>query len=212
MYVTFIASCIGSIIKRHFKEDESNATIKYRIRRGYAMYHEIDFLVRNYSSRAELRKIVVFQFLEEEPGIGRGDEASHYRYNVETLIDGRRIYLTRPAYLKKGFDFRINVERTAFLTGREYPKHDDIFSDLILKRQEDAAMVRRLYQAMERVYNCEDPEDVLPEYSDMKFNAGHPVDLLLKVLKWFLIEQDIRDWNYSGRLMFKNGIDEVLFE
>ncbi len=55
------------------------------------MYHEIDFIVRNYTSRAELRKIVVFQFIEEEPGLGGGSDASHYRYNVETLSDGRRI-------------------------------------------------------------------------------------------------------------------------
>jgi hypothetical protein len=155
---------------------------------------------------------VVSQFLKEEPGLGGGNEASHYRYNVETLVDGRRIYLTRPAYLKKGFDFRINVESTVFLTGREYPKHDDIFDDLKLKRQKNPAMVKRLHQALERVYNCEDPEDILPEYSDMKFNEGHPTDLLLKVIKWFLIEQDIRDWNYSGRLMFKNGIDEILLK
>jgi hypothetical protein len=55
------------------------------------MYHEIDFSVRNYTSREELRKSVVSKFLEEKPGFGRGDEASHYRYNVETLSDGRRI-------------------------------------------------------------------------------------------------------------------------
>ena len=176
------------------------------------MYHEIDFIVRNYTSRVELRKIVVSQFLEEEPGLGKGSDASHYRYNVETLDDGRRIYLTRPAYLKKGFDFRINVERTAFQTGHEYPKHDDIFHDLRLKRAEDSAMFSRLHQAIERVHNCEDPEDVLPEYTDIKFDVGHPVDLILKVIKWFLIEQDIRDWNYSGRQMFKNGIDGILLK
>ena len=176
------------------------------------MYHEIDFTVRNYSSRAELRKIVVSQFLEEEPGLGGGSDASHYRYNVETLSDGKRIYLTRPAYLKKGFDFRINVERTVFQTRHEYPKHDDIFDDLKLKRQENPAMCKGLHQAIERVYNCEDPEDILPKYADIKFNEGHPVDLVLKVIKWFLIEQDIRDWNYSGRQMFKNGIDEILLK
>ena len=176
------------------------------------MYHEIDFTVRNFTSRVELRKIVVIQFLEEEPGLGKGSDASHYRYNVETLSDGRRIYLTRPAYLKKGFDFRINVEGTTFQTGHEYPKHDDIFDDLRLKRAENAAMGKRLHQAIERVYNCEDPEDILPEYPDMNFNAGHPVDLILKVIKWLLIEQDIRDWNYSGRQMFKNGIDRILLE
>jgi len=58
------------------------------------MYYETDFTVRNNTSREELRKIVVSKFLEEEPGLGKGSDASHYRYNVETLCDGRRIYLT----------------------------------------------------------------------------------------------------------------------
>jgi len=176
------------------------------------MYHEMNFDVRNYTSRKELRKAAVTKFLEEEPGLGGGSDASHYRYNVETLSDGRRIYLTRPAYLKKGFDFRINVEETVFQTKHEYPKHDDIFDDLRLKLRENPKACTRLHQAIERVYNCEDPEEILPEYIDVKFNAGHPVDLILKVIKWFLIEQDIRDWNYSGRQMFKNGIDEILRE
>lgn len=155
---------------------------------------------------------MVSQFLKEEPGLGGGDNASHYRYNVETLSDDRRIYLTRPAYLKKGFDFRINVEGTTFQTGHEYPKHDDIFDDLRLKKQENPAMCTRLPQALERVYYCEDPGDILPKCKDIKFDLGHPVDLILKVIKWFLIEQYIRDWNYSGRQMFKNGIDEILLE
>ena len=73
-------------------------------------------------------------------------------------------------------------------------------------------MCGRLHQAIERVYNCEDPEDILPEYTDIKFKVGYPLDLILKVIKWFLIEQDIRDWNYSGRQMFKNGIDGILLE
>jgi len=132
------------------------------------MYHEMDFIVRNYTSRVELRKIVVSKLLEEKPGLGGGDDASHYRYNVETLSGGRRIYLTRPAYLKKGFDFRINVEGAVFQTGHEYPKHDDIFDDLRLKRAENPAMCTRLHQAIERVYNCEDPVDILPEYTDIK--------------------------------------------
>jgi len=67
------------------------------------MYEEIDFKVRNYSSREELRKIVISKFMEEKPGLSSGDYTSRYRYNVEVLKDARRVYLTRPAYLKKGF-------------------------------------------------------------------------------------------------------------
>jgi hypothetical protein len=173
------------------------------------LYKEIDLEIRKYSSRRELRDIVIKKFMEEEPGLGNGDDTSRYRYNVETLSDGRRIYLTRPAYLKKGFDFRINVEKTIFETGKEYPRHDDIFKDLELKNQVDSVSGKNLYQAIERVYNCEDPEDILIDCKDVDFRIGHSVELILKVIKWFLIEQDIRDWNYSGRRMFKNGIDGI---
>ena len=104
------------------------------------------------------------------------------------------------------------MEETLFQTGHEHPKHSDIFDDLRLKRQDDPAMCRRLHQAIAKVYKCEDPEDILPEYKDVKPNRGLPFDLILKAIRWFLIEQDIRDWNYSGRLMFKNGTDEILKE
>ena len=115
------------------------------------MYFENTLVVRNYTTREELRRMVVLQFLEEEPGNGSGDAVSRYRYNVEILNDGKMIYLIRPAYLKKGFDFRINVEGIIFKTKHEYPKHSDIFNDLKLKRQEYPAICDRLHQAIERV-------------------------------------------------------------
>lgn len=174
------------------------------------MYKEMGLVVRKYASRTELREIVVSQFLKEEPGLGTGSNTARYRYNVEKLSDGRRIYLTRPAYLKKGFDFRINVEGTVFQTGQEYPKHDDIFHDLRDKQRRDPLSCRELYKAIQRVYDCEDPEDILSEYESIKFDIGHSVELLLKVIKWFFIEQDIRDWNYSGRAMFMRGVTGIL--
>ena len=174
------------------------------------MFVEKDLVVREYNSRQELRRIVVLNFLEENPGLGSGEKASRYRYNVETLSDGRRIYLTRPAYLKKGFDFRINVENTTFMTGKEYPKHDDIFNDVRIKKQEDLAAARRLLAVISEVYGCKDPQDLLAATRNLRFSTGHPVELVLKVIKWFLIEQDIRDWNYSGRKMFWDGINTAL--
>lgn len=174
------------------------------------MYHEIDLKVKGYKSRQDLREIVVKKFLEEGPGTGTGDDTSHYRYNVETLANGKRVYLTRPARLKKGFDFLINVEGMQFQTNREYPKHDDIFDDLKQKQEKNPSMARKLYDAIKEVFECKDPDDVLPKYSSVNFGIGYSVELILKVLKWFFIEQDIRDWNYSGRLMFMGGVEEIL--
>jgi len=156
-----------------------------------------------------LRRKVVEQFLLEEPGTGKGYETSRYTYYVEKLQDGRRIYLTRPAYLKKGFDFLIHAEGKVFMTGKDFPKHDDIFEDLKKKKKENPALYKRLHEAMTRVYNCQDPEEVLKDLDDLKFKSGFTVELILKTLKWFFIEQDIRDWNYSGRGMFKSALDRI---
>lgn len=48
---------------------------------------------------------VIEFFASEVPGTGRGDDAAQYIYYVETLNDGKRIYLQRPANLHNGFDF-----------------------------------------------------------------------------------------------------------
>lgn len=151
-------------------------------------------------------------FLLEEPGTGTSDSTSRYTYYVERLKDSRRIYLTRPAYLKKGFDFLIHVEGKIFLTGKDFPKHDDIFKDLMAKKKENPTLYKRLHEAMTQVYNCRELDEVLKDFGDLSFRSGFSVELIMKILKWFLIEQDIRDWNYSGRGMFKSRLDQILNE
>ena len=161
--------------------------------------------------RVELRKIVINKFLQEKPGRGRGTYSSTYRYNVEKLSDGRRIYLTRPAPLKLGFDFIIHVENRIFLSSfRDNPSHSDIYTDLIYKKEENFNNFQKLYELLLRIYRCEEPEDVLQNV-DFEFNIGLTIEEILKIVKWFFIEQDIRYWNYSGREMFKtNVIDKAL--
>jgi len=170
--------------------------------------HELEINITG-NSRNELRRKVIDQFFKEEAGTGTGDKTSRYTYFVEELQNGNRIFLTRPAYLKKGFDFVIRVEDAVFSNGRDNPSHDDIFEDLKKKKKENPVHYNRLHDAMIRVYNCEEPNEVLKDLIDVKFQSGFSVELILKVLKWFFIEQDIRDWNYSGRGMFKSGLDEI---
>ena len=129
---------------------------------------------------------------------------SKYLYFVETLKDGNRIYLERPANLHNGFDFLINVENINFSTTNRIkynPSHDNIFNDLKAKKTESQEKYKKLYKLIEDVYNCKEIED-----TNLQFNSGYPVDLILKVAKWFFIEQDIRYWNYSGRAMFMSGV------
>lgn len=67
----------------------------------------------NYSlplgDRISMRKNLIQTFLCESPGIGTGDYASRYQYNVEQFGD-YGVFLKRPTQLNKGFDFTVNIK------------------------------------------------------------------------------------------------------
>lgn len=75
-------------------------------------------------NRSQKRKALISCFLNEEAGIGRGDDASRYQYNVEAY-GNYGIYLRRPTQLNKGFDFTVNVE------GMYFKKTDAIATPVI---------------------------------------------------------------------------------
>lgn len=161
--------------------------------------------------RNNLRKIVLDSFVKEKAGHGKGDETSKYKYIVENLTSGKRVYLTRPVPLNKGFDFIIHVEDHTFLNGKDNPRHDDIMGDLKKKKQSNEQAYDKLVQALEDVFYCKDYNDIYSTCKDYldAFSQGLSPELILKVTKWFFIEQDIRYWNWSGRNMFMNGIKSI---
>jgi len=159
-------------------------------------------------NRNNLRKMVINQFLQEKAGHGKADETSKYKYIVEELSSGNKVYLTRPVPLNKGFDFIIHVDNNIFSNGKDNPRHADIADDLKMKKQNNIGSYNGLIQALQDVFECEDPNDVYSKYQE-KFTSlkqGLSPELILKVVKWFFIEQDIRYWNWSGRTMFMQGI------
>lgn len=164
---------------------------------------EITYNFSNEGTRNEVRMRVVDKLASEEPGTGSGDNASKYIYYVETLANGDRVYLQRPANLHNGFDFLVCVENHNYAAANErtrnYPKHTDIGDDLELKKEADPEMYNRLYEILEAVFNCHDVNE--ESYQNMNFGVGLPVDHIVKTIKWLFIEQDIRYWNYSGRFM-----------
>ena len=164
---------------------------------------EITCNFSNEGTRNEVRMRVVSKFAEEPPGTGRDNLASAFTYYVETLKDGNRVYLQRPANLHNGFDFLVCVENTNYnISGkrrRNYPKHEDIYTDLMKKKEENPKMYEKLYYILRQVFECQDIDD--REVEKIRFKTGLPVDHVLKTIKWLFIEQDIRYWNYSGRNM-----------
>lgn len=169
--------------------------------------YEENLSIENIGSRNDIRMKVVNALSLEEPGEGKGELASKYIYYVETLNDGRRIYLRRPAFLHNGFDFVVCIENINFNPSgrkRDYPTHDDILDDLKAKYDEDPKKYEYLYVALSAIYSCAYID--LSQLESIKFETGFPCDLLIKTLKWLFIEQDIRYWNYSGRDMLWEGI------
>ncbi|EKA01412.1 DNA adenine methylase [Streptococcus sp. GMD4S] len=165
--------------------------------------HEITYSFSNSGTRNEVRMRVVEKFSQEEAGVGRGNDASKYKYFVETLESGDRVYLQRPANLHNGFDFLVCVENMNYSEPnkrkRNYPKHTDFGLDLQKKKESDPEMYKKLYDLLLKVFECEEITD--SEIRAITFNIGYPTDQIVKTIKWLFIEQDIRYWNYSGRNM-----------
>lgn len=162
------------------------------------------------SSRKELRDKTISKFLEEHSGywVDGKKHVTRYKYFVEQLKDGRRIYLLRPTFLNKGIDFQVWVER---MNGEEdkRPSHKNVIEDLKLKKLESSSKIKLLMSLITEVWNCKEPDACLKE-NPLSFKGGFSVELLLKILKWLFIEQDITYWNYDGRTMLKMSLDKEL--
>lgn len=171
--------------------------------------YTVDLNINVYNDRNAVRMAVVEELSKEVPGEGKEAQASRYTYYVEKLSNGNRIYLRRPANLHNGFDFIVCVENYNFNPSgrkRNYPTHDDIIQELRIKKQENKSKYEILFSVINKVFRC---ERVTEDEMIIDFDNGCSTEMIVKILKWLFIEQDIRYWNYSGRNMLWNAICEV---
>jgi hypothetical protein len=158
--------------------------------------------------RASARREVVGRWLDEGPGTIT--DRNRYRYNVESLSDASRIYLTRPTRLNKGMDFVINCENYLhFKKGTDKPpRHLDVVAELVAIASAGGEAAIELRSCILRVWNCEDPGLVLSSVVHLQVDLR--LERALKLLRWFFIEQDLTYWTESGRWMLRNAIEEHL--
>ncbi|MGV8018575.1 MAG: hypothetical protein AB2L26_10415 [Ignavibacteria bacterium] len=159
--------------------------------------------VETYNNRKDIRDFILSKWMSETPG-------TKYRYFVEN-IGPIRIYLERPASLNKGCDFKIFAENVIlFKNGNDKPpSHDYIITDLANKKTHlSATQWADFMDAIKVIYDC-------GTYSDaqLHINAlpaiGLSYELILKIVRWFFIEQDISYWSGTGRDMFYTAIQNV---
>lgn len=158
--------------------------------------------------RTQKRKALISCFLNEEAGVGKGNDASRYRYNVESY-DGYDIFLKRPTQLNKGFDFTVNVQGMFFKKNRRYsnPSHEDIFKALTCCRNECSEEYDAVKDAIIAIYECKniDLSHINAYFFDYEGNQ-HPIQIIILAVKWLFMEQDCAYWNYSGRKMLFEGL------
>ncbi len=122
----------------------------------------------------------LFKYYNDTQG-GAVTNFLEFHISFENIQDGRRVYLLRPTFLNKGIDFQVWVEK---MDGKDdkRPSHQDVFKDLQLKQNENPKEIPELMKAIDRVWNCEEPDHVLRKFSP-NFKKGFEVELLLKILK-----------------------------
>lgn len=63
----------------------------------------------------------------------------------------------------------------------------------------------RIRALMRKVFECNDETEI----NNIHFNVGFTQDHIIKTIRWLFIEQDIRNWNYSGRYMTWGLVPDV---
>ena len=155
-----------------------------------------------------VQKVVNIFIATEFENRGRG---VRFYYPVERLSDGSNLFIFRPAGLRKwNFDFKVNVTPEM---GLGKGTHAEIESEFRNKKRENEKGFRELLKAMEEMCNGSETsvDEILGKHPNLKksFKTGAVTEVLLKVLKWMFIMEDIVYWNYDGRMKLYNYLKEV---
>jgi len=140
-------------------------------------------------------------------------EKVKYRgYEVEQLTDGKKIVITKP-----GGKFVFGrVKREDFMVWVYNPNesilwlisHKDIYNDLEEKGEIDSKETIKIIDALERVFDGEEPDEVLKN-SELTISSGEPPEVLLKAYKWIWGQEDCNYPEGEGREMSMKSIKEL---
>lgn len=140
------------------------------------------------------------------------ENVEYLGYEVENISDGRKIIITKPG---GKFVFG-SVKREDFMVWVYNPtdstlwliSHKDIYDDLEAKSKQDALTTIKIIDALEAVYNGEEPDNILK-----KVNLENPIgeipEVLLKVYKWIWGQEDCNYPTGEGREMSMKAIRKL---
>jgi len=162
--------------------------------------HEIELInlkIKN-RPREEFRKLL--------------EKVKYRGYEVEQLTDGKKIVITKP-----GGKFVFGrVKREDFMVWVYNPNesilwlisHKDIYNDLEEKGEIDSKETIKIIDALERVFDGEEPDEVLKN-CELTISSGEPPEVLLKAYKWIWGQEDCNYPEGEGREMSMKSIKEL---
>jgi hypothetical protein len=136
------------------------------------------------------------------------EQVKYRGYGVENLADGRKIVVTKPGgkfvFGKvKREDFMVWVYNPADLS-LWLISHRDILSDLKAKGEINPEETIEIINALERVFNGEESDDVLRGLQ-LASPCGEPPEVLLKAYKWIWGQEDCNYPEGKGRKRESSG-------
>ncbi|HUU87094.1 MAG TPA: hypothetical protein VMX17_05000 [Candidatus Glassbacteria bacterium] len=165
--------------------------------------------IKDSMPRHKIVKKVVDTFIKTE--YHRKGKGIKFQYPVENLLGGQ-LFIVRPGH-KKNFDFKVDIISN-FGLGKG--GHSDIAKDLRNKKQKKSKKFKDFINAITEIYNCieNDVDLVLKKYSisNKSFKTGARSEVLLKVVKWLFIMEDIVYWDNEGRAFLFNFLRYVINE
>ncbi len=167
--------------------------------------------VKGSVSRHEIVRQVVNVFINTEyqqraKGVQFWYPVEQLPSNAQLLSENTQLFILRPGGLRKwNFDFKVNVTPEL---GLGKGTHGEIALDLGNKKHENPQKLGELLEAINEIYSCSenDADRVFGKYPHLQgsFQTGAKVEVLLKVIKWMFIMEDIVYWNYDGRAFLYN--------
>lgn len=182
-------------------------------------------------TRKEQKKCCDGIFDEEEPGHGKGDKVSRYKYNFRNY-DEYEVIAKRPTQ-NGGHDFKLhiiykndedkkifkNINEKGKASFTSAPTHNNIIESLISCKKLYPKEYKKVEKAINDIFLCKILKSPnINAYFLNYNNEKYPILLILESLIYLFIEQDIKYWAFSGRnslyskLVYENAIninDEV---
>jgi len=145
---------------------------------------------------------------EREEFIKKLEEIPYRGYEVEDISDGRKIVIVKPGG-KQSFGRIRKEDFFVFIYDPQEQSlwqitHKQIFDDLFEKSRKNPEETIKILEAFEKVYNGEEPNDILRDIS-LENPCGENPEALLKAYKWIWGQEDVNYPTGKGRAMSWEG-------